>query len=166
MNFLCDVGHPIDGSVLREMLEIVYGSNVITHMLTGKTIARANRVDFLCRRCTEYSLLGSTLQLSKPWKFIEVSEGKTSEYFNEKIVTSDDFHIVRGEGEINPLMPVVKNNNAEQRFILMLGERLAKPGCDTIHAPGDADVLIVQTAVTAATERDVKVVAMTMAYLW
>lgn len=36
----------------------------------------------------------------------------------------------------------------------MLGERLEATGCDVVHAKGDADLLIVQTAVESATRCD------------
>ena len=38
----------------------------------------------------------------------------------------------------------------KQRFISLLSERLEQAGCETHHAKGDADILIVQTAVQCA----------------
>ena len=38
----------------------------------------------------------------------------------------------------------------KQRFTSLLSERLEQAGCETHHAKGDADVLIVQTAVQCA----------------
>ena len=42
---------------------------------------------------------------------------------------------------------LLSNNDKKQRFIRMLGQRLVHVGCETRHAKGDADVLIVETTV-------------------
>ena len=39
----------------------------------------------------------------------------------------------------------------KQRFIFMLSEELTKKNCETRHASGDADLLIVHKAVQSAT---------------
>ena len=41
MSFLGTIGHMMAGSGLKELLEIVYADNVVSHMLSGKAIARA-----------------------------------------------------------------------------------------------------------------------------
>ena len=43
MNFLGTIGHLMasHGSGLRELLELIYASNAVDHILTGKAIARA-----------------------------------------------------------------------------------------------------------------------------
>ena len=43
------------------------------------------------------------------------------------------------------------NNTNKQQFINMLSGHLQKKNCQTFHAPGDADLLIVQKAVESAT---------------
>ena len=43
MSFLGCIGHIMSDSGLREVLETVYADNAVTHMLTGKAIARAIR---------------------------------------------------------------------------------------------------------------------------
>ena len=43
------------------------------------------------------------------------------------------------------------NRQNKQRFISMLSEELQKANCETHHASGDADLLIVQKAVQCAT---------------
>ena len=50
------------------------------------------------------------------------------------------------------------NKRNKQRFINLLSESLTEAGCKSIHASGDADVLIVQTAVKSATTSDTVVV--------
>ena len=55
--------------------------------------------------------------------------------FHEIAVEKDDF---------------LSNKENKQRFIGLLGEHLAMRGCEIAHATGDADVPIVQTAVTVS----------------
>ncbi len=43
MSFLGSIGHLMAGSGLQEILEQVYASNTVSHMLTGKAISRAAR---------------------------------------------------------------------------------------------------------------------------
>ena len=47
MSFLGNVGMVMDSSGLREVMETVYASNTVTHMLSGKAYARAIRCHFL-----------------------------------------------------------------------------------------------------------------------
>ena len=53
----------------------------------------------------------------------------------------------------------LRNNQNKQRFINMLSEKLKEAGCDTIHAAGDANVLIAQSAVSVSATRDTVVIA-------
>ena len=50
------------------------------------------------------------------------------------------------------------NSENKQDFIFMLSRCLEENGCNTIHAEADADVLIVQTAVKCAENRDVALI--------
>jgi hypothetical protein len=43
----------------------------------------------------------------------------------------------------------LRNKENKQRFIDMLGRRFEQCGCHVVNASGDADVLIVKTAVAA-----------------
>ena len=47
MSFLGCIGHLMASSGLQELLEMIYASNVVVHMLTGKAIARAVRGHFI-----------------------------------------------------------------------------------------------------------------------
>ena len=47
MSFLGCIGHLMQGSGLAELLETVYASNAVGHMLNGKAVARALRGHFL-----------------------------------------------------------------------------------------------------------------------
>ena len=41
----------MQGSGLREILEVVYGENAVNHMFTGKSVQRAFRGYFLVEKC-------------------------------------------------------------------------------------------------------------------
>ena len=43
MSFLGAIGHLMSGSGIQELLEVVYSSNTVAHMLSGKAVARAVR---------------------------------------------------------------------------------------------------------------------------
>ena len=43
ISFLGCIGHIMSGSGLREVLEVIYSSNTVAHMLSGKALARAVR---------------------------------------------------------------------------------------------------------------------------
>ena len=43
MSFLGCIGHVMSGSGLKEVLELVYATNAVGHMLSGKALARAVR---------------------------------------------------------------------------------------------------------------------------
>ena len=47
MSFLGTIGHLMAGSGLRELLELIYASNAVDHILTGKAIARAVRAHLI-----------------------------------------------------------------------------------------------------------------------
>jgi hypothetical protein len=47
MSFLGCIGHIMEGSVLQEMLEIIYATNTVPHILNGRAIARAIGGHFL-----------------------------------------------------------------------------------------------------------------------
>ena len=47
MSFLGSIGRIMGGSGLREVLELVYASNTVTHMMNGKAVSRAVRGYFL-----------------------------------------------------------------------------------------------------------------------
>jgi len=53
----------------------------------------------------------------------------------------------------------LSNKTNKQRFLMMLSESFESVVCQTIHARGDADLLITQTAVHASEQRDVVVIA-------
>lgn len=58
MSFLGCIGHLMQGSGLAELLETVYASNAVIHMLNGKAVTRALRGHFLVENAL-YALLAS-----------------------------------------------------------------------------------------------------------
>ena len=48
----------------------------------------------------------------------------------------------------------LSNEQNKQRFIILLSQRLEQSGCEIHQATGDADVLIVHTALKSATEQE------------
>lgn len=49
MSFVGGIGHLMEGSGITELLETVYAPNAVTHMTSGKAIARAVRAHFFYR---------------------------------------------------------------------------------------------------------------------
>ena len=41
MSFLESIGHLMAGTGLQELLEMIFASNTVTHILSGKAVARA-----------------------------------------------------------------------------------------------------------------------------
>ena len=64
MTFLGNVGMVMNSSGLREVMETVYASNTVTHMLSGKAYARAIRCHFLIETSLMLNLLSYHLPSS------------------------------------------------------------------------------------------------------
>ena len=60
MSLLGCIGHLMQGSGLTELLETVYASNAVVHMLNVKAVARALRGHFLVENAL-YALLTSNV---------------------------------------------------------------------------------------------------------
>ena len=59
MRFLGYMGRLTAGSGLQQLLEVVFAQNSVTHMLTGKAIARAVRGHFLADAILNAELYGA-----------------------------------------------------------------------------------------------------------
>ena len=59
MSFLVYTGRLAAGSGLQQLLEAVFAQNFVTHMLTGKAIARAVRGHFLADAVLNAELYGA-----------------------------------------------------------------------------------------------------------
>ena len=66
MSFLGSIGHLMSASGLQHILELVYASNTVVHMLTGKAIARAVRAHLLVDAALNGLLLASALGVPLP----------------------------------------------------------------------------------------------------
>ena len=63
MSFLGCIGHLMAASGLQELLELIYSSNTVVHILTGKAIARAVRAHLLVDAALNSLMLTSTFNV-------------------------------------------------------------------------------------------------------
>ena len=66
MSFLGCIGYLMSGSGIEDLLELVYAKNAITHMLSGKALARAVRGHFLVDAALNALLVCNTFDLPLP----------------------------------------------------------------------------------------------------
>jgi hypothetical protein len=66
MSFLGSIGHLMDGSGLQELLEVVYASNTVGHMLSGKAVSRAVRGHLLVDAALNAMVTSSALKIDLP----------------------------------------------------------------------------------------------------
>ena len=63
MSFLGCIGHLMAASGLQELLELIYSSNTVVYILTGKAIARAVRAHLLVDAAFNALMLTSTFNV-------------------------------------------------------------------------------------------------------
>ncbi|MCG8047094.1 MAG: hypothetical protein N0E48_15920, partial [Candidatus Thiodiazotropha endolucinida] len=68
MSFLGCIGHLMQGSGLAELLETVYASNAVGHMLNGKAVARALRGHFLVDNALHALLVANIYGVETPFE--------------------------------------------------------------------------------------------------
>jgi len=66
MSFLGSIGHLMAETGLRELFELIYASNAVDHILSGKAIARAVRAHLLVDAALNALLYSEALQLPIP----------------------------------------------------------------------------------------------------
>lgn len=66
MSFLGCIGHVMSGSGLQELLEVVYSPNTVTHILSGKAVARAVRGHMLVDAALNSMVAAKTFNTSLP----------------------------------------------------------------------------------------------------
>ena len=76
MSFMGSIGSMMKGSGLEEALEMVYGPNAVTHMMSGKAVSRALRGHFLVEAALVNKLMMSVL----PCRLNENSDSRGTEY--------------------------------------------------------------------------------------
>ena len=64
MSYLGAIGHLMTGSGLRDLLEVIYAPDAVSHMLSGKAVARAMRGHFLVDSVLNALLASSTFDIS------------------------------------------------------------------------------------------------------
>lgn len=62
MSFLGSIGTSMKRSGLSECLQVVYGNNVVQHIVSGKAIATAWRTHFLVQAVLRLQIITSLLQ--------------------------------------------------------------------------------------------------------
>ena len=133
----------------------------------------------------KYVLDGGALVQRIPWqvgdtydKILKSYIGYVTKHYGQPVVVFDDYsdgpstkdctHLRQGGGvegrkirfTANMTLQLKKkeflsNREHKQRLIALLGERLSECGCDVLYASGDADLMIVQTAVKVSTTCEV-----------
>ena len=66
MSFLGCIGHLMAKSGLQELLQLIYASNAVVHMLTGKTIVPVVRGHFIVDAALNALILASTFNVPIP----------------------------------------------------------------------------------------------------
>ena len=117
MSFLGATGHIMAGSGLEELLECIYVSTSVSHMLSGKAISRTIHVHILVSSALNIMLSSQAFGIT-----VNVSG---SMVFNGK---KEDF---------------LSNKKNKRRFIMLLRDHLERQRCHTDQARSDADLLIV-----------------------
>ena len=76
MSFLVCTGRLAAGSGLQQLLEVVFAQNSVTHMLTGKAIARAVRGHFLADAVLNAELCGARVATKcKTYRSVQTDYG-------------------------------------------------------------------------------------------
>ena len=93
MSFLGCIGHLMAGSGLQELLELIYASNAVVHMLTGKAIARAVRAHLIIDAALNSLVLANTFNVPLPGSSdtTEATPSLSHEDI-EEIATNPDLH--------------------------------------------------------------------------
>ena len=66
MSFLGSIGHLMAESGLRELLELIYASNAVDHIMTGKAISRAVRAHLIVDATLNALLYSQALEVPVP----------------------------------------------------------------------------------------------------
>ena len=66
MSFLGSIGHLMAGYGLREVLELIYASNAVDHIMAGKAISRAVRAHLIVNAALNVLLYSEALEVRVP----------------------------------------------------------------------------------------------------
>ena len=62
MSFLGSIGTVMKGSGLQECLQLVYGENAVTHIISGKAVSRALRAHFILQSALISKIITTIIQ--------------------------------------------------------------------------------------------------------
>ena len=140
-----DVVYVLDGGALLQKLPWTKGvkwSTILTMYVNHVLALYGNRVSVVF---DAYSAGPSPKDV--------VHERRNHGIVGQTVKFDEDMEVVMKKEEF------LSSPRNKQHFINMLGRKLEEIGCDVHHAPGDADVLIVQTAMACAHISDVCVIS-------
>ena len=100
MSFLGCIGHLMAASGLQDLLELMYASNPVVHMLTGKAIARAVRGHLIVDAALNALLLAKTFNVPLPE--CTVNEDEVAEDVTEATAS-----VIEGIAEIQTWMKLL-----------------------------------------------------------
>ncbi|PIK40129.1 hypothetical protein BSL78_23030 [Apostichopus japonicus] len=105
MSFLGSIGHLMAGSGLRELLETIYASNTVNHMLTGKAVARALRGHCLVDSALNYMVISKvfTTNIETKEVNIQVSEDNTVSNMVQQQANDNASTLMNDEQETNQM---------------------------------------------------------------
>jgi len=118
MSFLGSIGNVMAGSGLEEILKLNYGSDTVSHMLSGKAVSRAIRGHFLVQGALMVILLKSVFPST-----VENSAEEQQDIQEE----ADKFHI----------LPITKDQSADINHVLEVirREKLSVSDCSILDSP-------------------------------
>ena len=73
MSFLGAIGHLMAGSGLKDILQLIFADNTVSHMLTGKALERALRGHFLVDTAINSLLVSKTFGVRLPFSYFASS---------------------------------------------------------------------------------------------
>ena len=91
MSFLGSIGHIMSGSGLQQVIETVYAPNAVTHMMNGKSVARAVRGHFLVDTALNAMLLSRSSNIDIP--AVEEELGSQTGQVENKTEESNDVNV-------------------------------------------------------------------------
>jgi len=77
MNLLGAIGTLMEGTGLRNIMEVVYGGNAVQHMMTGKSVQRAFPGHFLVDRCLNHLVVSDLLEDNPQFESLVDQAGET-----------------------------------------------------------------------------------------
>lgn len=92
MCFLGCIGHIMDNSGIEEVLQAVYGSNAVVHMLNGKSVSRARRGHFLVDAALNILLASEVFGLPLPFISSDCVESEEIKQHSGTDQASSDSH--------------------------------------------------------------------------